>query len=220
MMKTTLPFLFAILTMAWVAQVAAEDLKSRQVQGGDLIYSATAVGATQEEAIFKAESQAVRMIVIECAIPHRDTKVFDFKLKNAGDKFVAQVSAGLTLEACAEGRNATEDKRTALTNPVLESGQHVYQQILETGKTQPAKTVAVKPVEYPIYVQPVYSQQFLQSYNRYLASQVDKREQAREELAAKAINKGGPHLLVAPLRHAHWTGRRAPLRCRMSRCRI
>lgn len=175
-----------VLAMGLAAAANAGETKARQVIGGDLIYTAQATGATQDEAVFKAESQAVRMIMIECAIPHRDTKVFDFAVNPVGGKFVARVSAGLPLESCEEGRSASGDQRAALSNPMLLASEQVYEQYLE-GRTQLVKQLAplAKPTpaqqqEYRVRV--TYSKSFLRGYERYLNAKVDSREQLRAQL--------------------------------------
>ena len=168
----------------------ADELKSRRVLGGDLIYTANAKGVTQDEAVFKAESQAVRMIMIECAIPHRDTKVFSFAVNPQGDKFVAQISAGLPLESCEEGRQASAENKAALSNPMLLASQHVYEQYLE-GRAPIAQAPAplrrstpAQQQEYQVRV--TYSQAFLKGYDRYLNLKIDQREQLRAQLRQQA----------------------------------
>lgn len=179
-------FMTLVLVMGLAAAANAGETKARQVIGGDVIYSAQATGATQDEAVFKAESQAVRMIMIECAIPHRDTKVFDFAVNPRGGKFVASVSAGLPLESCEEGRRANAEQRATLSNPMLLASQKVYEESLE-GRVQPLKQQAplAKPTpaqqqEYRVRV--TYSKSFLQGYERYLNAKVDTREQLRAQM--------------------------------------
>jgi hypothetical protein len=181
-MKTLISLLFIMMAVTVVSLVRAEEKKSRQIIGGDLIYSTTALGWTQDEAVFKAESQAVRMIMIECAVPHRDTKIFEFTVNPRGDKFVAQISAGLPLESCEEGRHASADRKTELSNPMLTASQRIYEQYLQ-GRAQivQQKAPLTAPASEPV-IHASYSQGFLKSYDRYLASQVDRREQTRAAL--------------------------------------
>lgn len=178
--------IFALGFGVFLTSIAgAEELKSRQVLGGDLIYTATSSGATQDEAVFKAESQAVRMIMIECAIPHRDTKVFSFSVKPQADKFVAQISAGLSLESCEEGKSASAERRGELSNPMLLASQKVYEQYLEGKALQNVQAPLAKPTpaqQQQYYVRVTYSQAFLKNYNRYLNAKVDQREALRAEL--------------------------------------
>lgn len=176
-----------MLAMGLAASANAGETKARQVLGGDLIYTAQATGATQDEAVFKAESQAVRMVMIECAIPHRDTKVFDFAVNPSGDKFVAKVSAGLPLESCEEGRSANAEQRAALSNPMLLASERVYEESLE-GRAQLAKqqaplAVPTRAQQQQYRVRVIYSQAFLKGYERYLDAKVESREVLRAQLA-------------------------------------
>jgi hypothetical protein len=169
-----------------IAATAAMGAEARQVIGGDLIYTASATGTTQNEAVFMAESQAVRMIMIECAIPHRDTKVFGYKLNPKGDKFVAEISIGLPMESCDEGRNASVSRKTELSNPLLLASQKVYEQALEgrtpAAKSQQAPTQQAMPQVSDYRIRVNYSPAFLQSYERYLNAKVDERERLRQQL--------------------------------------
>jgi hypothetical protein len=168
----------------------ADEIKSRQVVGGDLIYSATSAGATEEEAVFKAESQAVRMIAIECSIPHRETKVFRFSVSESAGKYLAQVSAGLPLQSCDEARNATAERKIELTNSTLASSQRVYEQVLQGerklgAQPQAARAPAQAPAQWvsqPVRYVYLFSSQFLASYEHYLSAQVDRRERDRNSV--------------------------------------
>jgi hypothetical protein len=178
MIYKILSFAFSLLFVLSAA-LSADETKSRQVIGGDLIYSANATGNSEEQAVFIAESQAVRMITIECSVPHREIKIFNFSVNPMGTKYVAQVSAGLPIESCEQARNAPADQKLELTNPTLAASQRVYEQILEGERNlyqQPTRAIAqntqaqVTPVRYA-WTPP--------GYDRYLNAQTNCREKIR-----------------------------------------
>jgi hypothetical protein len=181
-----------LIVLAGVTGFAAhaDELKSRQVVGGDLIYSATSAGPTEEEAVFKAESQAVRMIAIECSIPHRETKIFRFSVSESAGKYLAQVSAGLPLQSCDEARNATPERKNELTNATFASSQRVYEQVLEGERKLGVRAVRAPAqaatqtqwVSQPVRYVYLFSSQFLAGYEHYLSAQVDRRERDRSSV--------------------------------------
>jgi hypothetical protein len=169
------------------SQVQAEELKSRQVVGGDLVFSAEALGKSQDEALFRAESQSVRMLTIECSIPHRDTKIFSQSVIPVGNVFQATVVAGLPLETCEKARSASPEQKQLLTNATLASAQRIYELMLEGEKIpqQPPTSVARVVNPQPASLAPVryvFSQQFMTEYEKYLFHQVDRRESIRKSL--------------------------------------
>jgi hypothetical protein len=181
--------LWFLLLVTLSAAPQADEIKSRQVIGGDLIYSATSTGNTEEQAIFKAESQAVRMIAIECSVPHRETKIFKFSVNPVGAKYVAQVSAGLDIEACEQARNAPNSRKEEFTNPTLAASQRVYEQFLEGERTPAQNTQPAKPILPVTWSSPARFVWTPPGYDRYLSEQVDCRERMRNLIRRNETSK-------------------------------
>lgn len=165
---------------------------SRSVIGGDLVFTSSATGATQDEALFRAEAQAVRMITIECSVPHKETKIFNQSLASTQGRFQAQVSAGLSLNSCEEAQNATSERRKSLTSETLASEQSAYEKVLFGEKvlgkpvqasfnTQTEAQAEVTPALFTQLKKADYqfNPQFIASYQHYLSRKTDCREKVR-----------------------------------------
>ena len=63
-----------LLVILMFASVSHAD--DRQVVGGDILHSAKSIAKSEDEATFLATQAAIRAIVIECRIAHRDIKIF------------------------------------------------------------------------------------------------------------------------------------------------
>jgi hypothetical protein len=178
-------FYFLVFAGMLVSRVSvADENHSRAVIGGDLVFTANATGATEEEALFKAEAQAVRMITIECSVPHRETKIFNQTLTVLQGRFKAEVSAGLPLNSCEEAQNASPETKKLLTSETLLSEQETYERILYG-----EKKFGPAPAKYTTTSAPLFQQlrqadyrfhpQFMASYQHYLTAQTDCREEVR-----------------------------------------
>jgi len=177
-------FFLTLSALFWARASLGADTQSRSVIGGDLVFTSSASGATQDEALFRAEAQAVRMITIECSIPHRETKIFNQSLTSSQGRFHAQVSAGLPVNSCEEAQNATAERKKLLTSETLASEQSAYEKVLFGEK------VIVKPVQAKAEVTPAlfsqlkkadyqFNSQFTASYQHYLSDKTDCREKIR-----------------------------------------
>jgi len=168
-------FFLTLSALFWARASWGVDAQSRAVIGGDLVFTSSASGATQDEALFRAEAQAVRMITIECSIPHRETKIFNQSLTNYQGRFQAHVSAGLPVNSCEEAQTATPERKKFLTSETLASEQSAYEKVLFGEK------VIVKPVLFSQLKKADYqfNPQFTASYQRYLSDKTDCREKIR-----------------------------------------
>lgn len=120
---------FADERPAWV------DGASRTIIGGDILHVGLGEGNTQEVARFKAEAMAVRNLISECTLAHKDTVVWDRYLEGSRDNYRAYARAGMDFKSCDESKDARGDKRKELANPVLMANQDLYSQ-LETVKDE------------------------------------------------------------------------------------
>jgi hypothetical protein len=177
--------LFVTLSGLLLSQVSfAAGPQTRAVMGGDLVFTSSATGATQDEALFRAEAQAVRMITIECSVPHRETKIFNQYLTPTQGRFQAQVSAGLPMSSCEEAQNASPGRKKVLTSETLASEQSAYEKLLfgekvlvKAGHSNPEFTPSIftqlRREDYQ------FNQPFMVSYQHYLSDQTDCREKVR-----------------------------------------
>jgi hypothetical protein len=103
-----------------------KDQPSRRIVDGVILHTGLATG-DPEEAIFKAEQQAIRAIILECSIPTRDLVVYDKGYKSG----YAVATVGIPVDSCEEAMKASPEKRKLLTNqPVLED-QARYMRMLD-----------------------------------------------------------------------------------------
>ena len=104
--------------------------QSRTVIGGDILHFGFGEARTAELARFKAESMAVKSLLAECSLAHRDTVIWDRYLERITDSsFKAYARAGLNFSSCEEARRAKGEDRKRLSNPVLVQNQDLYDQL-------------------------------------------------------------------------------------------
>lgn len=119
-----------LLLLIGTTLLANEEI-SRQVIGGDLVYTGKSTAQTQELAIFKAEAEAVHGIIVECGgFPHRDIIIFETHVESDQGQVTAIVEVGLSFQSCEQGRNASQPTKTRLTNPDLARKQKIYEELV------------------------------------------------------------------------------------------
>ncbi|MGK5085218.1 hypothetical protein WDW37_18170 [Bdellovibrionota bacterium FG-1] len=134
MKVTALSILYFILTitLCMAAEPRPEwlDRQSRHVIGGDIMHAGQGLGPTPEVARFKAESMAVKNVISECSLAHRDIVIWDRYLEQLSDKnFRAYARAGINTAACEEAIKAKGESRRSLSNPELVRNQDIYSQL-------------------------------------------------------------------------------------------
>lgn len=106
------------------------NAQSRTVQGGDILHLGVGIGKSPEIARFKAESMAVKNLMSECSLAHREIVIWDRYLEKADENsYKAYARAGLSFTACDEARAAKGEDRKRLSNPVLVRNQDLYDQL-------------------------------------------------------------------------------------------
>lgn len=109
---------------AWI------DNQSRTVIGGDILHLGVGDGRSAELARFRAESMAVRNVISECSLAHREIIIWDRYLEEMPDKILrAYARAGINFSACEEARKAKGEDRKRLSNMALVTNQDIYDQL-------------------------------------------------------------------------------------------
>lgn len=99
----------------------------RQVIGGDIVTWGTGEGSTSEIAQFKARHMAIKSIVDECGIAHKDIIPWNNHVELSGNGYRAFAQISLTFQSCEEAKRAKTDvQKQALENPKLAQGQRIY----------------------------------------------------------------------------------------------
>ncbi len=110
----------------------AEEPGSRRVINGTILHTAEARAPKEVEAVFRAEQESVRALIVECSIPHREIKVFDKKVWPSEKGYQAQIQSGITFEDCEEGKKArSKEERARLSSPRLVREQEIYLKLVE-----------------------------------------------------------------------------------------
>lgn len=135
-MSFRLALCFSLICLSVAAPAFSEALPqrpdwtydaSRKVIGGDLLHLGMGVGMTIERARFKAEAQAVRNLIQECGVAHREIKVWDRYLAQDDEgNYVAIVRAGLSVDLCEQGRRARGVALEEITSPKLLKEQEIF----------------------------------------------------------------------------------------------
>ena len=154
--------------------------ESRQVTGGDVIYSAQASAVSERDALFQAEGQAVRMLSIECSVPPRTTKVFQQLVTLENGRFIARVQIGAPLADCETANRASIADKAQLANRELFTLQTAYAHYLldhnPPAAPAPARMVVVRPDPGPYR----FSRDELASADRTIETRLKNRESERQ----------------------------------------
>lgn len=109
----------------WVQQ------NTRTMDNGYIVYVGTGVDQNLERARFKAKSMAVRSLVNECTLPHRETRVEDFYDENVEGQHRSYAKVAIQYSDCDEGKRAlAPDQIKKLSNRSLAEEQKKYDEIL------------------------------------------------------------------------------------------
>lgn len=181
-------FLLAISFLISASAVPEEEQRSRRVIGGDLLYSASSLAATEQDALFRAESQAVRMIAIECLVAPKGIKIFNQSVTPTPGKFRAAVTAGISIAECDQARRASEQGKARAAHPVLSATQAAYEQSLERAdelaRPRPQIIQRTVYIRAPAVEKPAFSfpRREPTESNARLEAQINCREQVRNLL--------------------------------------
>ncbi len=117
-------------TGASTVHPAWTDGQSRAVIGGDILHLGIGYGKTPEMARFKSEAMAVKNLISECSLAHRDTVIWDRYLETLDDgTYKGYARAGLDFQSCEEAKHAKGEQRKILSNPALVQNQDLYNQL-------------------------------------------------------------------------------------------
>lgn len=144
-------FMFASLAQSqdqaepeWIHQ------QSRQVVGGDILSLGAGEGNSIEISRFKAEAMAVKGLISECSLAHRDIIIWDRYFEKVGSGYKSYARAGLLFEACQEAKRVRGEERKSLSNAELLKNQDIYSQIEGLHVVAPALTPKSEPRENSI----------------------------------------------------------------------
>jgi hypothetical protein len=117
----------------------------REVIGGDILYTSRGAGPSETAAVFVAQQGAIKSLMIECSIPHKEMKVWKTKTEPVpGKGFYATVQVGIASQFCDEGKKANTPEAIAkLTNPETVKSQETYDLYIQ--KMIGVKEEAAKP---------------------------------------------------------------------------
>jgi hypothetical protein len=113
---------FALLFLP--AAALADQGETRQVVGGDILYTASAASDDSTAAAFLADQAAIHAVISECKLPSRDIKVFKKGLEATASGYRATSTAGISMESCDEARRARDPSK--LTSPQIAADQAAY----------------------------------------------------------------------------------------------
>ena len=121
--------------------------QARSVVNGDILYTGEAHGSTEAEAGFLAEAQAIRSVMGECSLAHKDIKVFDKAITRdpKSNGFLAKAVAGLSFESCDEAKTSDAKKRLRLTSPIIVEDQALYSAYLKSTLTGRERAFDLRP---------------------------------------------------------------------------
>jgi hypothetical protein len=188
---STLASIFRIFLFFLVISVARaeEPEPARRVIGGDILHTAQGLGSTPEEALFKAQTEAVKSLSVECGIPHIATVVYKKEVFRQASSFVAEVQVGLPFDDCEAGKRGSPQARKRLSHPMLEKDLEAYNRSLR-GEPKREEEEEIKSLLHS---------QFGRVHERF--DQVDERLDRLEEASPKTTMASA--LPRAPAAHSN-----------------
>lgn len=103
--------------------------QSRVIIGGDILHLGVGEGDSIEVARFKAEAMAVKGLISECSLAHREIIIWDRFTVKLGHGFKGYARAGLAFASCDEAKKARAESRRKLSNPELIKDQEMYSEL-------------------------------------------------------------------------------------------
>jgi hypothetical protein len=169
-MKLTRLAGIALLIVAGAAgrPARADSEKTRQVVGGDVLYSVQASARTESEALSLAERRAVHYLSVECSVPPKEARVYRQQISRSGSLVEADIQIGVSIEDCEAARNAPPARKLSFANTVLLSAE------------MPAPAPASRWLAVPITYR--FSQAQLQEHERAIDRKAREREAERRRL--------------------------------------
>ena len=116
--------------IAWLFISVQAFGSERVIIGGDLLQSSHSKAPTEDVAVFLASQAAIRLLITECKIPHREIKIFRKVVTPKGRYYEAEIQAGISLAECEEGKKAAGSEIKRLSNPQTEKDQRTYDEYI------------------------------------------------------------------------------------------
>ena len=124
-------FVRVALILFFVAVTALAN--ERNVVEGDILHSFTAESKDEATAAFLAQQGAIKSLVTECSIAHRNIKIYQsFTQKYADQKFIGVAEAGIDFQSCEEGKKTSLKDQRKLISPEIKKNQEIYEQYLRS----------------------------------------------------------------------------------------
>jgi hypothetical protein len=168
--------LLVIATAIFSQHVSAQD--GRSVVNGTIIYTGTARETNDTKALFIAEQEAIKLLLVECKLPHREMKVFKKNLGIAENIFVATVEVGITFEDCDEAKRASPELAKKISNPNVEADQEAYRLYI-----QQQLGISAKPFDLIAY---------LDTHFKGVSSRFDATNERLNDIERKLDERPGP----------------------------
>jgi hypothetical protein len=142
-MKNKTPTFVVILIGAvvifWAIRAKGDEI-GRTVENGDYIYTATAQGASSDEAQFRARMAAVRNLMNDCGVAHKNTAFGKGIVGQDGSSRSATATAYIDISDCLTAKDAKD--KAPLENASLVADEAIYTKMLMP-EVQPSLPPAV-----------------------------------------------------------------------------
>jgi hypothetical protein len=177
----------------------AEASAGRRVEGGDLIFSATATSGSSDEAVFRARMAAVKNLAEECGVAPLGVKFGPATLASSDWKlWVAKSEAYISYGDCESSRD-TKDKHL-IEDPALAEDEALYAKMLAPDPPQSSELTKIQPEGMAPSPDPESPDQNTRVPTTIVVTTTDKncwRELQEIGAIEEGITIGGPSLNVA-----------------------
>jgi hypothetical protein len=167
MKQVSLWVLVAVAAIMGFKAADADSLPTRQVIGGDLLYTVQASGRTESEALNAAETRAVHYLSVECSVPPKEARVYHQQSEHTESGIRARVQVGVAIEDCEIARNAPLSRKKFLANLAWLPAEAPV-----------SRSVAAAPEAYR------FTEAQLRSHERAIEKKAAAREAERQKIKA------------------------------------
>lgn len=151
----------------------------REVINGDIVHVATSSAPDEAAAQFLAQQAAIKSLITECAIPHRDIKIWSTQTEVASSGYQSVAKAVLSYDDCDAAKRSRGQARERLISPEIKKNQDIYDQHLKN-------QLGISEKRQEPIVQKVVSDEKIDQILSKLTD-MDKRLKARPEQPSQVI---------------------------------
>lgn len=110
-----------------IRSVHAEE---RHVVNGTILHTGEFKDSSEASAVFRAEALAIKAVILECSMAHREIRVYKRDIEKQGSEYVVKIQAGIPFSDCEEAKQlAGTPQAKRVENPALVANQKTLDEL-------------------------------------------------------------------------------------------